>query len=210
MNTFKIFIPIKNSSINIDWIFTITITLSLLFVFLVDYYEEIVPETISKISVGFLIFNLILVIVIQIISHFLYQSLSGAFDGEIILNDDSINLGEKTLAISTIKKLEVFIQDYKGMHIWHQKTLKPKLQQGVKNAMKIELISGDILSVNFLQAYKNEFQKSSEYLKKYYLEGKIHFLHLIDLLEITDYNDIQNLKKELNEKKTLRKQDDEN
>ncbi|WP_372756952.1 hypothetical protein [Mariniflexile sp.] len=118
MNTFKIFKPKKNNSIfNIDWIISLSFVISLLSVFLVDYFEKLLPDKISAITTGFLILLLITIIIIQLISNFLYIPLNGEFDGEITFNSDAIILGKNIYPISNIKKIHVFISDYKGMSL---------------------------------------------------------------------------------------------
>lgn len=68
------------------------------------------------------------------------------------------------------------------------------------------LKSGFIFENHYLKFYKNfkyNFQQDFEHdilnvkdtLIEYSKQGKLHFLNLIDILNITDYNEIQEFKK---------------
>ena len=68
------------------------------------------------------------------------------------------------------------------------------------------LKSGFFVEIHYLKFYKNlkyNFQQDFEHdilnvkdtLIEYSKQGKLHFLNLIDILNITDYNEIQEFKK---------------
>ncbi|NJB84222.1 hypothetical protein [Wenyingzhuangia aestuarii] len=188
MKSFKIFTLVKNNIFNIDLIISLSFIVSISLVFLINKKNEF-----YYLSIIFLIINLITIITISLINNFRYQKLNGKFDGELIFLEDKIILDKTTILISDIKNIYIHIEDYKGKYLW-RKTLKPKLQQGVKNFIKIELLNENTIVKYFLQNEKNEIIKISNILEKYYLNKKIHFLHLIELLGINDYDEIQKIK----------------
>lgn len=166
--------------------------------FLISIFFFIKKESLLyTISIILLTLNFTSIILISLINNFRYQKLDGNFNGDLIFFEDKIILGEETILISEVKKIKIYNENHKGKYLW-RKTLKPKLQQGIDNSIKIELLNGEIITKYFLQNKKNEITTVGTILKKYHTHNKIHFQNLIELLGMNDYNEIQKLKRELN------------
>ena len=52
----------------------------------------------------------------------------------------------------------------------------------------------ETITIYFEQNVKNEIKIAEKQLVNYYKEGKIRWLHLIDILAINDYDEIQQFK----------------
>ncbi|WP_206688706.1 hypothetical protein [Aestuariibaculum suncheonense] len=191
MNKFKIFIPEKRHIFNIDFFISIAFVSSIILIILIDNESQF-----AIIPLGLFVSTVISMFIIKLINNFRYQNLNGKFDGELIFSNDKIILGKETILLSSIKDVRIYNRDYKGKYAY-RKTFKPKLLQGVENEIKIELLNGNIIVKRFLQTKKNEISKVFNVLKKYHLQDKIHFLHLIEVMGINDYDEIQDLKRAL-------------
>ena len=64
--------------------------------------------------------------------------------------------------------------------------------------VEITLKNGNKIKENFLQTESDRLMNFKELLILYHQNGIISWLHLLDLLEITDYSEIQEFKKEVN------------
>ena len=128
--------------------------------------------------------------------QFNYEKLKGKIEGFIELHDDKIIVNEKVYEIEKIKKIEIYNGDYKGK--WKSKirsNYSNALSNGVDNVIRIIMENEkESIGIYFLQNEKYELKKAEKQLIKYYQSGKIHLLKLLDILNITDYDEIQKFK----------------
>ena len=127
-----------------------------------------------------------------------HQPLKGKLEGTLILEMDKISIDNQVYNLDEIKKIEISNGDYRGQFLYTSKgSFEANLSQGVNNKIYITLNSGEIISCAFLQFNRYDMADAKKQLINYHLKEKIHFLHLIDILGITDYNQIQLFKKEI-------------
>ncbi len=135
-------------------------------------------------------------IITKIVGQFRYEKLKGFIRGTIELHNEKIIVNENEYLIEEIKKIEVYGGDYKGKWISKHKTdFGNALSNGVENAIKIVMENEkETVIINFLQTEKREIKKAEKQLINYHKMGKIHWLKLIEILDINDYDEIQKFK----------------
>lgn len=150
------------------------------------------------------ILSLVTAIILMIMRPFTKKPLNGKLNRLLILKKDKILINNDEYALKEIKKIEFYLLDYDGKKEWlhyGRYSLEPGLSNGTGNICHIILQSGQEIRVRFQLNYKNEFRKTDQHLIHYYTEGKIHFLKLIEYLDISEYEAIQDFKATLPEVK---------
>ena len=150
----------------------------------------------------FLLYFIILVLVYGVIMKFYglvsHEPLKGKLEGQLILEMNQISIEEEIYKLENIQKIEIFNSDYDGHFKYTSRgSFEANLSQGVGNIIIIKLLNNEIKDCHFRQTYNDDINVAKKELINYHLKGKIHFLHLIDILKITDYDEIQEFKKEL-------------
>ena len=131
---------------------------------------------------------------IKLFVQFKYEKLKGYFKGTIEFHENKIKVDKTEYEIEKIKKIEIYVGDYKGRWKPTGKTdYNNALSNGVENVLRI-IMENETIAVYFEQNVKNEIKLAEKQLVNYYKAGKIHWLHLIDVLEINDYDEIQQFK----------------
>ena len=135
-------------------------------------------------------------ILTKIIGQFRHERLKGNIKGTIELQNEKIIVNDNEYLIDEIKKIEVYGGDYKGKWISKNKTdFGNALSNGVENAIKIVMENNkETIIINFLQTEKREIKKAEKQLINYHKKGKIHWLQLIEILDINNYDEIQKFK----------------
>ena len=151
---------------------------------------------------GFLLCSIFLVLFYGVIMKFYglvsHEPLKGKLEGQLILEMDRISIENEIYNLNNIQKIEIFNSDYDGHFKYTSRgSFEANLSQGVGNIIIIKLINNEIKDCHFRQTYEDDINVAQKELINYHLKGKIHFLHLIDILKITDYDEIQKFKKEL-------------
>ena len=149
-----------------------------------------------------LLYFIILVLVYGVIMKFYglvsHEPLKGKLEGQLILEMNQISIEEDIYKLGNIQKIEIFNSDYDGHFKYTSRgSFEANLSQGVGNIIIIKLLNNEIKACHFRQTYNDDINVAKKELINYHLKGKIHFLHLIDILKITDYDEIQEFKKEL-------------
>jgi hypothetical protein len=133
---------------------------------------------------------------------FEYRPLKGNLDKTLILESNQVSIGSNSYNLADIKKIEIRNDDYKGSYYHSSKyDFNGSLSNGVDNNFTMILNDGQSVTVNFVQNIKFEIKSAQEQLISYHSRGKLHFLNLIEVLGITDYEEIQEFKKSINQKK---------
>ena len=70
------------------------------------------------------------------------------------------------------------------------------MSNGVDNTIKIYLTDKSKIEHNFQQKAENEIRNERSLLINYCKKGKLHYLSLLEILGITEYEEIQRFKKE--------------
>lgn len=200
MNTFKIYKKTKTTSyFTTNSFFVVLSTLITLALILISGRVLINQQhIILKLSLIMSIFTLILYVVLIFVSMFQYEPLNGKLDGSITFENDCIIVGERRYELWEIQKFDIYCGDYYRKRIKGATSdCNPKLSNGVGNYIKLNL-DDDIIRRIYFQIYiDGDFLNCREQLINYHLKGKIHFLRLLELLNISEYDEIQQFKEDL-------------
>jgi hypothetical protein len=125
-----------------------------------------------------------------------YEKLKGFIEGTIEFHNDKIKVKETEYEIENIKKIEIYSGDYRGK--WkstNKSEYNNALSNGVNNALRIIMDNTkENVVIYFEQTQKSEIKIAEKQLINYYKARKIHWLHLLEILEINDYDEIQQFK----------------
>lgn len=126
-----------------------------------------------------------------------YQPLHGDLDGVLYFGRDRIMVNEKVFILEDLTKISFNILDYKGRRVSSNGVeLDGGYSQGVNNSLALYTKIASQPEVFYFQLQqKHDIREISDLLISYHLAGKLHFLQLIDLLGITQYDRIQDFKK---------------
>lgn len=203
MDPFKIYTPVKK------FYFTPNVIIFSLagFGFLPMAFELFIlkheSSEVSKFSVG--CFGVcILAVFGSVIVRALYASkqkpLGGRLEGDIAFNNDSIMINADEYLLENFEKISfTHFNDYVGKKQSNQNYYNDGVSNGVENTVILILKNGKSITCHFQQEYRFQLRELRPKLVHYHNEGKLHFLNLIDILGIEDYNAIQIFKKSLPE-----------
>ena len=135
---------------------------------------------------------------LMISTFFRYEGEFGEFYGKLTFWDDRVQVDTVNYPLSEISKLD-FSQafDIRGMFVNSVMEFTPHLSNGLDNVMVMVLKNGKKLKYTFLQTEAERLKHFKEMLIHYHKNGILGWLQLLDLLEITDYDKIQEFKKEI-------------
>ena len=136
---------------------------------------------------------------LMISTFFRYEGEFGEFSGKLTLWNDRIQIDTNNYPLSEISKVD-FSQafDIRGMFVNSVMEFTPHLSNGLDNVMVMKLKNGQKLKCNFQQTETDRLFQFKELLVHYNRIGILEWLQLLDLLKITDYDKIQEFKKEIN------------
>ena len=145
-----------------------------------------------------LILWLVYVIGLMISTFFRYEREIGTYCGKLTFWGDRIQVNDENYNLSQISKLD-FNQAYdiRGMFVNSMLEFTPHLSNGLNNLMILELKNGEKIKRNFLQTESERLSHFKEVLIHYHKNGILGWLSLINILEIEDYDKIQDFKKEI-------------
>lgn len=146
-----------------------------------------------------LIIGTIYTIGLLIYNFFQSEKEIGKYCGKLTFWEDRIQIDNQNYALKEITKLD-FIQahDVRGRFINPMVEFSPHLSNGLDNKFVLTLKNGDKVKYNFLQTESQKLEYFNEILIHYYKNGIIGWLQLLDILNIQDYNKIQEFKKKNN------------
>ena len=125
-----------------------------------------------------------------------YKTLKGELISELEFLEDKIIIGDKQYSLEDIQKIEINAFDFKGLIIYSKGDLDGNLSNGVDNLLKIYLANQNKIEINFQQIVKNEIRNDEENLISYCNQNKLHYLNLLEIMGINNYDEIQKFKKE--------------
>ena len=134
---------------------------------------------------------------LMIANFFRYEHINGKLHGFLVLEKDRLNIDRKAYELNEIDKIEISNVDIKGRFDNFVIEFKPRLSNGVKNYLKILLNSGETVCCYFQQTKNSMIKNNKDELINYYLNGKLSWLSLLGILEMTNYDEIQRFKKTL-------------
>jgi hypothetical protein len=195
MNSFPLFVPDKKPRLNNDELFAVmliaVISPSLFEVAILNSelsYFSIIPLALCP-----LIF--ISAIIVSLYNLDRYRTLNGDLKGEIVFTNDSIVVNGVVNDIDNLIKIDFKVTDYKGFRFYH-KSFRPKLSNGTDNTVSLKLKDKRI-TYHFQVLKKGDMNNVRMQLINYHLQGKLHWLQLLNILGYSEYEDIQEFKKEV-------------
>lgn len=127
-------------------------------------------------------------------NHTRKEVLRGIIGGSICFNQDEITVNDHKYLLSELRKINIYMNDYEGRLDSNYKTFNGRISRGVSNSVILYLNNGIQKTFYFQQSGKHDNKLIHEELIHYYLMGKLHWLNLIDVLGISDYDEIQRFK----------------
>lgn len=170
-----------------------SLTLGLFFFYISKY---LLSDNIILHTIGLVLYmgGFILIIVFGAMSNFKYKPFRGELLGLLYFYNDRIEYEDEIYKINDIKSLEVHVKDYSG-RVESGRDCNWKISNGTGNAIVLITENTKKITYNFQILNEGDIFKIKDQLIHYHLAGKISWLHLIDILCINDYDDIQEFKK---------------
>lgn len=198
-NTFKIYTPVKKVYISNDLIVYLLIgfgVLSATSFAISNLIGRNLSLIIGMVFLICLILSFLVCVGLAIRAVFKYQPLYGVLSGQVIFENDSISVDNRVYELDDISKINFAIIDHKDLYIGRRGGLDGRKSQGVGNTFSF-MVDNKQLTYQFQLLYKGQIKEIKDQLISYHIAGKLHFLHLIELLGITKYEDIQEFKQQL-------------
>ncbi|EDM43493.1 hypothetical protein SCB49_00550 [unidentified eubacterium SCB49] len=137
--------------------------------------------------------------IINFFNLFSTEKPRGTYNRDLVLSQNHITIHKSTFKISEINKIEFSLyDDRKGKFKHHNTYFEPSISHGLNNRLILHLKKGKKVTTSFLQEKNRSLKQHPEVLIHYHKMGILHWLQLIDILEITDYDKIQKFKKQIN------------
>jgi len=128
------------------------------------------------------------------------EPLRGKLEGYLVFEKESINIDGKLYPLNEINKVKISNDDYSGKLINTSKgNIGPALSNGTNNSIIIFLKSKQTIQVLFELINSNDFQNIKPILIEYYLNGKIDFDEITNVLGAKSSSEIRELKDEIAE-----------
>lgn len=129
-------------------------------------------------------------------SMWTYRELNGEFVGGIEFSDRSIIVNGIELPLQTLKQIDLSLGDYSGKFVGStHNDFNPKLSTGVDNYVFLTEANGSMTQIYFKVSYKGQTEDLTPFIIKIMQLGHISFLRCIGLLNINDYDEIQEFKR---------------
>lgn len=135
---------------------------------------------------------------IKLVKMEMTKTLDGELIGEIEFHEDQIVLNEKPYFIEDIRKIEIITIDYIGKPITtsiYTTNFDSNRSNGTDNDLKMTLNTGENIEIKFQQEFKNQILNEKNTLIKYCNVGKLNYLNLLSILNITEHKEIQEFKR---------------
>jgi hypothetical protein len=137
-------------------------------------------------------------LLLGITSYIRKKPLNGKLQGQIEFLADKMIINGYEVAYTEISNVSLKVDDYKGKVNLHYRSFNSQVSQGVDNYIAFNY-STYKRSKMYFQLRKSSDKKELYPMVKALIKlNKIPFLTGVDILELTDYHKIQELKKELN------------
>ena len=124
-----------------------------------------------------------------------HRTLKGELISELVFQKDKILIDDTGYHLDNIKKISIENTfDYKGRYTYSKGNFDGSLSNGVENELLIYLNNDEKIQVNFQQVNEDDILNEREILIHYSNRGKLHYLNLLKILQIQNYDEIQNFK----------------
>ncbi len=123
----------------------------------------------------------------------------GTFNSDLVFENEQISINGTIYPISEITKIEFSnFNDRRGKYKMHNSSFESSFSHGLDNKLTLYIKNKKKVSTHFLQEGNRSLKQHPDLLTQYYKKGILHFLNLIDILEISKYDEIQKFKKQVN------------
>ena len=147
---------------------------------------------------------IVFIVISQIIFFNKIEKLYAKHLGQLVISKDKIQILNKKIDLSEIKKINFYNNDFIGM----RKDLpiegfifSPRLSNGINNFLILKLNNGESKRYRFLQKTKEDLLRNRDILIHYYLNDKLNFDDLKRILHLHQKRDIQSLINEIEAEK---------
>ena len=132
-----------------------------------------------------------------------YELIHGKFEGYLIFEKEKITVCEEIYLIEKIRTIKISNDDYSGKLVNTSRgNLGPALSNGTRNFIIIYFESGESKRYQFEQINSNDFQKVRQELISYYLNGKIEFDEVANVLGEKSQSEVAEFKTEIEKERT--------
>lgn len=120
------------------------------------------------------------------------EKLHGMLNSWLVLKKDSITIGDRLIHLSEVLNMSLSVDDYEGSTI--NGGYSHKYSIGVQNYFNLKLKSGETIHLMFQMQSASDLSRARDLFIHYYESEILHFINLIDILGIQDYDEIQKFK----------------
>ena len=166
-------------------------------VFITFYLEISLGFNLGNWAIYFAIIWVLYFFAFTFSNFFRYEREIGTYNGIIRFGENLISLNDKEYKLKEIEKISFSSTDVKGDSLLYLRGMSPSLSNGLNNSITLKLIDGTKVEATFLQTKTRRLKFYKEILTYYYLENKFSWLHLLDVLEMNNYEEIQIFKKKI-------------
>lgn len=127
-----------------------------------------------------------------------FQQLKGIFTGKLIIEKQRIIVNDRVILLDEIQIITIEGNDCKGSNHFQYYLdfdYENSLSQGVNNFLKIRLLSGENLKIQFQHKKENDFIEIQQIITHYYIHNKIEYLNCVDLLGLNSKSQWEAFKK---------------
>lgn len=123
------------------------------------------------------------------------EKLHGTLNSWLVLKKDVVTIGNRFIHLEEILNVSITADDYldKVTHSEHS----TKYSIGVHNYFNLKLKSGETIHLMFQMQSASDLSRARDLFIHYYESEILHFINLIDILGIQDYDEIQKFKSTL-------------
>lgn len=161
------------------------------------FLEKIVKTDQFSYTLGWAVaISWLIALLAMLIGKFKSPPLRGKLEGFISFQKDNITVENEVFNLNDIKRIKVTNDDYYGKIKYSGRgDFNASYSNGVENELLIELCSLKTKLYNFEIYNSADFQKIKPELINYYLQGKLDFSILANLLGLEKDEEISDLKK---------------
>ena len=193
---YKIITKKKKFYWTVNSVFFTIITITTLPVFIkLNILKSENVTILDKSLLSIMLVTFFVTIIIGISKFNKFVTLKGELNSDLELKNDRIIINEKEYLLNIIQKIEISAFDFKGAYSGYR-NFDGTLSNGVDNKMVIYLVDNNKIELNFQQNFENEIRNESKILIDYCNQGKLHYLNLLEILGINNYEEIQKFKSE--------------
>jgi hypothetical protein len=126
-----------------------------------------------------------------------FELLKGKLEGDLCVGKEYIRINDITYTIESLSKISLMIGGYYGQRLFAQRGIHGDLSQGVNNRVVLHFNDRKDITCYFRIENDKDLKILQDSCIHYYVAGKLHLLHLIDAMGISDYDKIQEFKRTL-------------